>query len=108
MPFLQLMSIHTAAYHLPREIGESSKIVPTFTENCFLQERQRHVLREAIAALSGELQNGQNTPSGQRRAAAYSKALSGSAKKMIASCSVGGTYRPGRRARAFFLGIRTI
>src|SRR5438270_3134585 len=50
-PFLQLMSIQTAEYHLPREIGESSKIVPTLTENCFLQVRERHDFRDRIRAM---------------------------------------------------------
>ena len=35
IPFLQLTSIQRAASHLSSEIGESSKMVPTLTENCF-------------------------------------------------------------------------
>ena len=33
-PFLQLTSSHIAGSHLVSDIGLSSNIVPTFTENC--------------------------------------------------------------------------
>ena len=34
MPFLQLAISHRASSHLSRPSGESSKMVPTLTENC--------------------------------------------------------------------------
>src|SRR5882672_2789849 len=34
-----------AQSHLSRPIGESSKIVPTLTENCFWQSRHFHIRR---------------------------------------------------------------
>ena len=36
MPFLQFTSIHMTGSHLSKPSGESSKMVPTFSENfCF-------------------------------------------------------------------------
>ena len=40
MPFLQLATIHIAGSHLSRPMGESSKMVPTLTENCLRHPRQ--------------------------------------------------------------------
>ncbi len=37
---------HMAGSHLSRPIGESSKMVPTLTENCFLQARHFQTLRD--------------------------------------------------------------
>lgn len=48
MPFLELAASQTAGSHLSRPSGESSKIVPTLTLNCFLQLlhfQTRRVLR---------------------------------------------------------------
>jgi len=36
----QLVIIHIASNHLLKGIGESSKIVPILTENCFQHPRQ--------------------------------------------------------------------
>ena len=62
MPFLQLTTIQRAGSHLSRPSGESSKIVPTLTENCFLQPlhfQMRRVLRKEWLT---EPQRGQMTP----------------------------------------------
>ena len=45
MQFLQLTSIHIATIHLSRVMGESSKMVPTLTVNCFLQPLQNQMRR---------------------------------------------------------------
>lgn len=37
MPFFELAISQTAGSHLSRPSGESSKTVPSLTENCFLQ-----------------------------------------------------------------------
>src|ERR1700688_5142825 len=83
MPFLQLAIIQTAVSHLSRPIGESSKMVPTLTENCLwgclaLHSHRRRVLRNRTSLLP---QVGQETPSGQRRAAMKVRQGSESEKK---------------------------
>src|SRR2546428_13182327 len=45
MPFLELASIHTAGSHFSNPIGLSSKIVPSFTENCRPQSRHFQIRR---------------------------------------------------------------
>lgn len=79
-PFLQLATIQTTRNHFPSGSGESSKIVPTRTENCFLHALHFHTFRVLKNDCSEPLQNGQNTPSGQRRDTANSNALSSLAK----------------------------
>ena len=67
-PFLQLQTIQKAVIHLSMPRGESSKIVPTFTENCFLQPLQNHIRRVRRNECSVLLQRGQITlRPGQRR-----------------------------------------
>ena len=67
MPFLQLVMNKTAVIHLSSVIGESSKIVPTLTVNCFLRpdihlKFYAHVLDgsadAAAEVLSGPLDGG--------------------------------------------------
>ncbi len=41
-PVRELVSNQTAGSHLSNPIGESSKIVPALTENCFLHARHFH------------------------------------------------------------------
>jgi hypothetical protein len=66
MPFLQFTISHMAGNHLANPIGESSKIVPTFTENCREHPLQRHVIRDSIKCTFPLAQRGQITPSGHR------------------------------------------
>src|SRR3989449_11434401 len=87
MPFLLFANIHSAGSHLSSPIGLSSKIVPSFTENCRPQSRHfqmRRVLRKPGSLAS---QAGQVTPLGQRRAARKVSAVSLSEKYRIASWS---------------------
>src|SRR5438552_905122 len=79
-PFLQFTIIHSAASHLSRPMGESSKMVPTLTENCFLQLRHfqiRRVERNEVSPLS---QRTQRTPSGQRSVTRNDRQMSRSEK----------------------------
>ena len=71
-PFLQLVIIQIAVSHLSKPSGESSKIVPTLTENCFLHSLFLHcqTLRDSINVLLSLWQRGQIAlPSAQRREA---------------------------------------
>src|SRR5882724_7542891 len=90
MPFLQLATIQKAGSHLSRPIGLSSKIVPTLTENCFLQPLHFHRRRVERKDGSGASHRGQVTPFGQRREATNASATSGSAKNLTASRRVSG------------------
>src|ERR1700716_3835340 len=95
MPFLQLAISQTAMSHLSRPIGESSKIVPTLTENCFwvclaLHSHRRRVFKNRTPF---DPQVGQETPSGQRRATRKERQASGSEKnrtacKRVVGCCV--------------------
>ncbi len=44
-PFLQLTTIQKAVIHLSMPSGESSKMVPTLTLNCFLHPLHNHISR---------------------------------------------------------------
>jgi hypothetical protein len=67
-PFLVLASSQKAGSHFVNGIGESSKIVPTRTENCRLHSLQHHFFRVASACTSAEPHpwRGHATPLGQR------------------------------------------
>ena len=91
MPFLQLTTIQRAGSHLSRPSGESSKIVPTLTENCFLQPRHFQRRRVDRNIGSGAAQRGQVTPLGQRSFATKARQTSASVKKRIASVRVSGS-----------------
>src|SRR5467141_1913450 len=74
-----------AVSHLSRPIGESSKIVPTFTLNCFRHSRQvqvRRVLTNDRRLLS---QRGHSGPLGHFTFATASRQIMGSEKYRIAS-----------------------
>src|SRR6516165_937236 len=58
-PFLQLQTIQKAVIHLSMPSGESSKMVPSFTENCFLHPLQNHIKRVCRNECSVPLQRGQ-------------------------------------------------
>ena len=80
MPFLEFAVSQTAGSHLSKPSGESSKMVPSLTENCFLQPlhfQMRRVVRYECSVL---LHRGQTGPLGQRRFATNSVATSRSAK----------------------------
>src|SRR2546429_4333198 len=80
IPFLLLASIHSAGSHLSKPMGLSSKIVPSFTENCRPHSRHfqmRRVLRKPGLPASHA---GQVAPLGQRSEARKVKLVSGSAK----------------------------
>src|SRR5271170_7965274 len=67
MPFFALTMSQTAGIHLSKPRGESSKIVPTFTVNCFLQVLQLLTIRlPENLPTSLESQCGQRTPLDQR------------------------------------------
>src|SRR5665213_420668 len=79
--FLELASSHTAGTHLSQPRGESSKIVPTLSENCCLQPLHFHIRRVEMNDGSLAPQRGHATfPSGQRIEATKSKARSWSEK----------------------------
>src|SRR2546422_8127787 len=91
MPFLLFANIHSAGSHLSSPLGLSSKIVPSFTENCRPQSRHfqmRRVLRKPGSFASHA---GQVTPLGQRSDARKVRLVSLSAKYRTASCSVEGS-----------------
>src|SRR6185295_3196621 len=90
MPFLQLTTIQRAGSHLSRPSGESSKIVPTLTENCFLQARHFHSLRVLRNDGSPASHSGQVTPFGQRSLATKARLTSLSEKNLTASRRVSG------------------
>src|ERR1017187_2077478 len=80
-PFLQLTVIQKAVIHLSMPSGESSKMVPTLTLNCFLHPLHHHISRVRRNECSSPPHRGQVIffP-GQRRLTAYTKACSGSEK----------------------------
>src|SRR5580692_5155631 len=85
MPFLAFTIIQKAGSHLSRPRGLSSKMVPTLTENCFLQSRHFHRRRVARNAAFVDLQQGHRAlPSCQRIDATNCRAVSGLAKYLIA------------------------
>src|ERR1017187_4611516 len=90
MPFLQLASIHIASIHLSRLIGESSKIVPTLTVNCFLHSRHFHISRVLKNDSRLAWQRGQAGPLGQRTAATVLRQVIGSEKCRAASIRFSG------------------
>src|SRR5688572_14466806 len=91
IPFLAFTIIQNAGSHLSNPRGLSSKMVPTLTENCFLQSRHFQSFRVARKATLPVLQQGQIAlPSGQRIEATKFKAVSVSEKYLIASISVSG------------------
>src|SRR5262245_31923955 len=97
MPFLQLEICQTPSSQDLSGIGESSKIVPTLTENCRLGCFWRHSNRRWLARYRGLgwLQIGQvTTPSGQRISTIYWWQLSGLAKNSMAAWSVVGVSMP--------------
>ena len=56
VPFFVFDRSQKAGSHLENGIGESSKIVPTRTENCRLHSLQRHFFRVAMACTEAEPQ----------------------------------------------------
>src|SRR3954447_13611203 len=91
MPFFEFAASQIAGSHLSRPSAESSKIVPTLTEYCFLQAlhfQTRRVVRYEYLVLP---QRGQTGPSGQRKRATYSVATSRSEKWRIASSRLVGS-----------------
>src|SRR5208283_3232055 len=91
IPFLAFTIIQKAGSHLSNPSALSSKIVPTLTENCLPHSRHFQILRVARNPASDLWQQGQITlPSGQRTEAMKFKAVSASAKYLIAAVSVSG------------------
>src|ERR1017187_444259 len=89
-PFLQLETSQVANIHLSIPSGLSSKMLPSFTVNCFLQPLQNQILRVEMNECSLDSQRGQVMPFGQRSAVAAANALSGSPKYTMASWRVVG------------------
>src|SRR5580693_3920388 len=85
MPFLQLASIHIAVSHLSSPIGESSKIDPTLTENCFRHPRQVHINRVLRKETFLPWQRGHSGPFGHLTPATASTQVLGSEKYRMAS-----------------------
>src|SRR5438445_5038983 len=85
IPFFEFAMSQTAGSHLSSPSAESSKIVPTLTENCFLHalhfQRRRVVMNEC----SVPPHFGHTGPSGQRILARNSVATSRSEKYRTAS-----------------------
>src|SRR6266403_1569645 len=96
MPFLPLAASHIAGNHLSSPIGESSKLVPTLTENfCFgCALRHFHNLAFARKVPFLEPHCGHFTPFGQRSATKNSKQACGSLKYRTASRNVFGAFMP--------------
>src|SRR2546426_473746 len=87
MPFLELASIQSAGSHLSSPMGLSSKIVPSFTENCRPQSRHFQMRRVFKKPGSVASHAGQVTPAGQRSDDRKVSAVSLSEKYRIASRS---------------------
>src|SRR2546421_9325711 len=87
MPFLLFASIQSAGNHLSKPMGLSSKIVPSFTENC--RPHSRHFQMRRVLRKPGSLpsQAGQVTPFGQGSAAKKVRLVSGAAEQRVASGS---------------------
>src|SRR5437867_7250554 len=85
MPFLELAMSQTAGSHLSSPSAESSKIVPTLTENCRLHALHFQMRRVVRYECSLPSQRGQIGPSGQRILATNSVATSRSLKYRTAS-----------------------
>src|SRR2546422_9000686 len=75
MPFLELASIHTAGSHFSNPIGLSSKIVPSFTENCRPQSRHFQIRRGFRKKGVFAFHAAPETPVWQRSAAREGSAL---------------------------------
>src|SRR6266513_4476925 len=94
MPFLRFAASHIAGNHLSKPIGESSKIVPTFTENfcfgCAFLHFQSLAFARNVTFL--EPQCGHFTPRGQRNATRNCKQASTSEKYRTASRNVFGIF----------------
>src|SRR5208337_4497409 len=91
IPFLAFTIIQKAGSHLSKPSALSSKIVPALTENCLPQSRHFQILRVARSPALDFWQQGQTAlPSGQRTEAIKFKAVSASAKYLIALASVSG------------------
>src|SRR5215510_16187260 len=93
MPFFAFTINQIADSHLSRPIGESSMIVPSFTEKCFLQPAQIQMRRVFTKECFSELQRGHVIPSGHLIATMQPSAVSGSEKYLTASRSVFGNGR---------------
>src|SRR5437899_2837212 len=74
-----------ATSHLSSGTAESSKMVPTLTENCFLQSKHFHIRRVLRKDSLLDMQRGQAGPLGQRTSATVSTQTLGSEKCRIAS-----------------------
>lgn len=95
MSFFEEVSSHTAGSHLSRLMGESSKIVPTLTVNCFWQDLHRQIVPRVLLwivqmPLASQPLRGHLTPCGHLICARKALQTSGSAKNRIASSSVAG------------------
>src|SRR4051812_31297776 len=93
MPFLALVMLQTATNHFCSGRGLSSKIVPTFTENCFRHPLALHwnMRRLFISPIADPPHCGQEIcPSGHLMDFMYSWQRPGSAKYTTASMSVWG------------------
>src|SRR6185437_892638 len=90
MPFLAFTKSQIAGSHLSRPMGESSKIVPSFTLNCFPHPLHFQMRRVERNECSADSQRGQTGPLGQRSATTKSSETSGLAKYLIACANVVG------------------
>src|SRR2546422_8254885 len=76
---------HMAASHLSRPTGESSKIVPTLTENCFRHPRHVQSIRLLINDSFLPWHRGHSGPLGHFALTTVSRQTIGSEKYRIAS-----------------------
>src|SRR6266508_1329925 len=91
IPFFEFAMSQTAGSHLSSPSGESSKMVPSLTEYCFLQALHFQRRRVVRYEYSVPPQRGHFGPSGQRSFATNSVQTSRSEKYRIASRSVVGS-----------------
>jgi hypothetical protein len=85
MPFLQLPTSHMAVSHLFKGTAESSKMVPTLTENCFRQSRHFQIIRVLRNDNLLDSQPGHIGPEGHFALETVSKQNIGSEKHSMAS-----------------------
>src|SRR5439155_26960499 len=90
MPLLALAIIQVAINHLFNGNALSSKIVPTFTEQCFRSSHFRHSQRSRVEMNRGVFspRRGQQTLFGQRSLAIKLNVVSTFANSSIASCRI--------------------
>src|SRR2546427_12685770 len=105
MPFLLLASIHRAGSHLSSPMGLSSKIVPSFTENCRPQSRHFQIRRVLGKAGVPPSPPAPGATLGRRRAGGRVIGEALCAEEWMASVSELGRLLSGVMEKGYSLGL---